>query len=74
MPSYQHLDSQLTFFGSLVPNVKCRQLVGSHNVAIETVNLLRDVVDAAKVTSFEGLLEALTQVGQRLQDAGRKGR
>lgn len=50
-----------------------RQLVGSHAVATETVKVLRDVVAASRVSSFDALLEAVNDVGRRLAEAGKKG-
>ena len=49
------------------------QLVGSHDVALETVKLLREVVASSRVSSFDALLQVVEHVGKRLSDAGRKG-
>jgi translation initiation factor 2B subunit (eIF-2B alpha/beta/delta family) len=52
---------------------RCRQLVGSHAVALETVKLLRQVVAAARWPSFDSLVEHLNNIGKKLQEAQPKG-
>lgn len=51
----------------------CRQLIGSREVALEVVRLLREVVTGARFTSIEQLLQHLRQIGDKLQRAGPKG-
>lgn len=58
---------------NLAARLRRRELVGSHDVALEVVSLYKEVINAARISSFEGLVEALHQVGRKLQDAGRKG-
>ncbi|SCV74111.1 BQ2448_6543 [Microbotryum intermedium] len=49
-----------------------RQLIGSRQVALEVVRLLREVVSGAKFSSFPQLVEHLNEIGHMLQDAGPK--
>ncbi|KAK4047596.1 GCD complex subunit gcd7 [Microbotryomycetes sp. JL221] len=49
-----------------------RQLIGSRQVALEVIKLLREIVSGAKFTSFKQLIAHLDQVGQILQDSGPK--
>jgi len=51
-----------------------RQLIGSRQVALEVVRLLREVVASAKFNSFEQLIGHIEEVGKVLQDAGPKGK
>lgn len=60
--------------GATYPQVPVRrQLIGSREVALEVVRLLRDVVAGAKFSSFQQLLAHLEDVGRVLQEAGPKG-
>lgn len=54
-------------------SLETRQLVGSRQVALEVVKLLREVVASAKFNSFEHLIAHVEEVGKVLQDAGPKG-
>lgn len=53
--------------------LESRQLIGSRQVALEVVRLLRDVVAGAKFSSFQQLVDHLEEVGRLLQEAGPKG-
>ena len=48
-------------------------MIGSREVALEVVRLLRDVVAGAKFSSFQQLVDHLEEVGRLLQEAGPKG-
>ncbi|KWU42548.1 eukaryotic translation initiation factor 2B beta subunit, partial [Rhodotorula sp. JG-1b] len=52
--------------------LESRQLIGSRQVALEVVRLLRDVVAGAKFSSFQQLVDHLEEVGRLLQEAGPK--
>ncbi|GAA5990619.1 hypothetical protein JCM5350_001329 [Sporobolomyces pararoseus] len=56
----------------LATKLRRRQLVGSRQVALEVVRLLREVVASAKFNSFEQLIGHIEEVGKVLQDAGPK--
>ncbi|BGP54169.1 hypothetical protein JCM8202_005081 [Rhodotorula sphaerocarpa] len=57
---------------ALAIRLRRRQLIGSREVALEVVRLLRDVVAGAKFSSFQQLLAHLEDVGRVLQEAGPK--
>ncbi|GAA5976893.1 hypothetical protein JCM10908_005665 [Rhodotorula pacifica] len=57
---------------ALALRLRRRQLIGSREVALEVVRLLRDVVAGAKFSSFQQLVEHLEEVGRLLQEAGPK--
>jgi len=69
-PSLHSALQELTRF--LPPLI--RQLIGSRQVALEVVRLLREVVASAKFNSFEQLIGHIEEVGKVLQDAGPKGK
>jgi hypothetical protein len=51
-----------------------RQIFGSHEAALETVLLLRQVVAAAKFNTIDQLLDMVRRVGRRLVEAQPRGR
>ncbi|KAF8590077.1 nagb/rpia/CoA transferase-like protein [Ramaria rubella] len=51
-----------------------RQLVGARLTALQTVNVLRQVVATAQFSTIEELIDLLKSVGQQLQDAQPKER
>jgi translation initiation factor eIF-2B subunit beta len=51
-----------------------RQLVGARLTALQTVNVLRQVVATAHFATIEELIDLLKTVGQQLQDAQPKGK
>ncbi|GAA5866834.1 hypothetical protein JCM3774_001816 [Rhodotorula dairenensis] len=57
---------------ALATRLRRRQLIGSREVALEVVKLLRDVVAGAKFSSFQQLVDHLEEVGRLLQEAGPK--
>ncbi|GAA6017883.1 hypothetical protein JCM11491_001203 [Sporobolomyces phaffii] len=57
---------------ALATKLRRRQLVGSRQVALEVIRLLREVVASAKFNSFEQLIGHIEEVGKVLQDAGPK--
>ncbi|GAA6059443.1 hypothetical protein JCM10212_005382 [Sporobolomyces blumeae] len=57
---------------ALATKLRRRQLVGSREVALEVIRLLREVVAGAKFNSFEQLTAHIDEVGKVLQDAGPK--
>lgn len=57
---------------ALASRLRRRQLVGSREVAIEVVRLLKEVVAGARISSFEQLTEHIEHVGKALQEAGPK--
>ncbi|GAA5932337.1 translation initiation factor eIF2B subunit beta [Sporobolomyces koalae] len=57
---------------ALAVKLRRRQLVGSREVALEVVRLLREVVASAKFNSFEQLTAHIEEVGRVLQEAGPK--
>ncbi|BGP14660.1 hypothetical protein JCM10213_001630 [Rhodosporidiobolus nylandii] len=57
---------------ALAVRLRRRQLIGSREVALEVVRLLREVVAQAKFSSFEQLTAHLEEVGKVLQEAGPK--
>ncbi|GAA6002087.1 hypothetical protein JCM10207_003066 [Rhodosporidiobolus poonsookiae] len=57
---------------ALAIRLRRRQLVGSREVALEVIRLLREVVAQAKFNSFEQLTAHLEEVGKVLQEAGPK--
>ncbi|GAA5842329.1 hypothetical protein JCM11251_003986 [Rhodosporidiobolus azoricus] len=57
---------------ALATRLRRRQLIGSREVALEVVRLLREVVAQAKFGSFEQLTAHLEEVGKLLQEAGPK--
>ncbi|CEQ41887.1 SPOSA6832_03646 [Sporobolomyces salmonicolor] len=57
----------------LAVKLRRRQLVGSREVALEVIRLIREVVASAKFNSFEQLTAHIDEVGKVLQDAGPKG-
>ncbi|GAA5892501.1 hypothetical protein JCM5296_006148 [Sporobolomyces johnsonii] len=56
----------------LAVKLRRRQLVGSREVALEVIRLIREVVASAKFNSFEQLTAHIDEVGKVLQDAGPK--
>ncbi|KDE05977.1 hypothetical protein MVLG_03663 [Microbotryum lychnidis-dioicae p1A1 Lamole] len=57
---------------ALALRLRRRQLIGSRQVALEVVRLLREVVSAAKFSTFPQLVQHLNEIGRMLQDAGPK--
>ncbi|GAA5969872.1 hypothetical protein JCM11641_008070 [Rhodosporidiobolus odoratus] len=57
---------------ALATRLRRRQLIGSRQVALEVIRLLREVVAQAKFSSFEQLTAHLEEVGKVLQEAGPK--
>ncbi|GAA6031736.1 hypothetical protein JCM8097_001959 [Rhodosporidiobolus ruineniae] len=57
---------------ALAVRLRRRQLIGSREVALEVIRLLREVVAQAKFNSFEQLTAHLEEVGKVLQEAGPK--
>ncbi|KAG0664964.1 GCD complex subunit gcd7 [Rhodotorula mucilaginosa] len=57
---------------ALATRLRRRQLIGSREVALEVVRLLRDVVAGAKFSFFQQLVDHLEEVGRLLQEAGPK--
>jgi translation initiation factor 2B subunit (eIF-2B alpha/beta/delta family) len=55
------------------PFTSHRQLIGSREVALEVIRLLREVVAQARFNSFDQLTAHLEEVGRLLQEAGPKG-
>jgi translation initiation factor eIF-2B subunit beta len=64
------LQKKITALGK---KLKRRQITGSQNVALEVVRLLREVVAANRLATFELLLQHIEAVGQELQAEGPKG-
>ncbi|KAK4047543.1 Ark- serine/threonine protein kinase [Microbotryomycetes sp. JL201] len=57
---------------NLALRLRRRQLIGSRQVALEVVKLLREIVSGAKFGSFKQLVQHLEQVGRILQESGPK--
>ncbi|KAM0788073.1 hypothetical protein ACM66B_001244 [Microbotryomycetes sp. NB124-2] len=57
---------------NLALRLRRRQLIGSREVALEVVKLLREIVSGAKFSSFKQLVQHLEHVGRILQDSGPK--
>ncbi|KAF9514451.1 hypothetical protein BS47DRAFT_1316788 [Hydnum rufescens UP504] len=53
----------------VVAKLRRRQIFGSHETALETVLLLRQVVAAAKFNTIDQLLDMVRRVGRRLVEA-----
>lgn len=51
-----------------------RQLLGARPTALQTVNVLRQVIATAQFSTIEELIDLLKAVGQQLQTAQPKGR
>ncbi|GAA5872295.1 hypothetical protein JCM8547_004803 [Rhodosporidiobolus lusitaniae] len=57
---------------ALAIRLRRRQLIGSREVALEVIRLLREVVAQARFNSFDQLTAHLEEVGKVLQEAGPK--